>query len=285
MFTKKIFLLFILVYFSNCIAVSAQTLQGTISLEVGKKTKPLDPLLWAGNYFDEKVATALLKDESVNTSIWKKIPAWQAGEWESTQATCTKAVKYINGQQHAVAAVGCYTCKGRESSVLQKDRNGDVWSWYSSGYWTRTEYKDDIGHSFKKFTAPGPAEYPDLYAESIDFHVDKSTNKITYVYQSKSWTRYVYLSPGLCKKDEVRTTFDEKGEPSVSAWNTLLYKRIGTFAEIEMLIATDTEVQEQIRQDFFNYLKNNGMANLIPANKNDVSNKGKMAGGKLATKQ
>ena len=51
---------------SNC------PLKGNARIDMKEKIKPLDPLLCPGNYFDEKVATALLKDQSVNTSIWKK---------------------------------------------------------------------------------------------------------------------------------------------------------------------------------------------------------------------
>ena len=65
-------------------------LTGNASIDVKQETKPLDPLLWTGNYFDEKVATALLTNEAINSSSWKKIPAWQAGGWETTQATNTR---------------------------------------------------------------------------------------------------------------------------------------------------------------------------------------------------
>ena len=70
---------------------------------------------------------------------------------------------------------------------------------------------------------------PDLYGESVDFIVDKSTGKITDVQQRKSWVRYISLAPGLVKQESIHTVYDEKGQPTESAWNTSLKKRIKNF--------------------------------------------------------
>ena len=42
----------------------------------------------------------------------------------------------------------------------QKDRNGDIWDWYHSGYWTETEQDNDIRHAFVKISMLGAYDYP-----------------------------------------------------------------------------------------------------------------------------
>jgi len=202
-----------LVFLYANLNANAKPIEATVTIDVKKKMEPLDPVLWPGNYFDKEAATALLKDDAQSSSIWKKIPAWQAGNWEQTQATITKAVKYINGQPAIEnIPIGVYTAKRFENFGWQKDKNNDIWQLYSLGYWTKTELDDcKAYYSYIKFSAPGANDYPDYYAEMVSFYVDRATNKILDVQQGKQWNRYIYLAPDIMKEEAVYTVFNEKG--------------------------------------------------------------------------
>ncbi len=230
------------------------------SVDTQEKIKPLDPVLWPGNYFDKEVATALLKDNTVPSSTWKKIPPWQAGRWESKQATNTRGIKYVHGQPVALNTLGVYTCKMAETSGWQRDKTGGIWDRFESNYWTETDYDDLKALVYVKFRVPGTDEYPDSYHESISFDIDKKTNKITDVQQRKTWTKVSFVAPGIIKQDSVHTIYNESGEPEKSAWNTILCKRVGPFTALG---STYKATSEQMHQDFVNYLKSNGMSNLI----------------------
>ena len=244
---KKILLLFVLICFS-CVVAPANQLRGTVSIDVKTKTKPLDPLLWPGNYFDEKVATALLKNQSPNASIWKKIPAWQAGEWQSTQSINTKYVRYVHGKWCLIKPGGVYTYRHMMTIGEAKDKNGDIWERHHSYSWEQAEAESLTLHSF------------DAGDCTICFYIDKPTNRIVDVQQGHTWSQRFYLSPDFIKTEQKQTAYNEKGEPLYTSWNTTLYKRTKTFAEAEPSLSTDKE----LRKDFVNYLKNNGLANLIP---------------------
>lgn len=223
--------------------------------------KALDPVLWPGNYFDKDVAAALLGDRSINRSIWKKVPEWQVGSWQSTQSTNTRRLQYFNGKPSSYATpMGVYTAKGGGSIGWQKDKNGDVWDHFKSGYWTEAEFDTIYEYTFVKFRIPGAYEYPDEYAESITFGVDKGSKKITSVQRCRTWARYVNVAPGIMKKDQVDTIYNQKGNPDCSAWNTCVLKRVQTFSDNEAKLNQD----EDLRLDFVKYLTANGLQDLIP---------------------
>ncbi len=224
--------------------------------------------MWPGNSFDEKIATKLLKDESVNSNVWKKIPAWQAGEWAMTQATNTRSVHYINGQPIERGNKGVYTAKAEENDIgFERDKNNDIWHQYQSGYWTETEYDNEIAHSFIRYSAPGSAEYPDLYTDSICFTINKQKGNIIKVQQIRSWQRLICLTNGAMKTEKVHTVYDADGMPISSAWNTALMKRTKTFDESNAELAKlpgYTIYRMEMLIDFIHCLKSNGLENLIP---------------------
>jgi hypothetical protein len=230
-------------------------------IEFSEKMPPLDPVLWTGNYFDKEAATALLKQRSSTTKagchIWRKIPKWMAGTWESTQSTETRSVHYKDGQPASEEnPMGVYTAKAAETIGWQKDRNGDIWEEYDSDYWTEVDYGDYIGYQFITVSSPGVADYPDIYTESVNFAVDKATNKILHAAPYRAWGKHTFVAPEIMKEQEVHTTYDEHGLPESTAWNTTLHRRIEPFV-----------VFRDSYKDFVTYLNNNGLADLIPLTK------------------
>jgi len=222
-------------------------------VEFSEKIQSLDPVLWPGNVFDKEVAKALLKSEASTKSIWSKIPTWQAGEWESEQATTTQAVKYQNGQPVTDNSLGVYTAKNKVYLGHEIDKNSNIWQLYDSGYWTNTDHGDSVGYAYVKSHMPGDSDYPDEYGESVVFEVDKLTNKIIDVQQRKTWGKYVPIEDGLMKEEDVHTVYDEHGEPIETAWNTSLCRRKKTFSEHGS--------DKAKYSDFVAYLKNSGLKN------------------------
>lgn len=245
----------------------ADAKQNKSSIDMTEKVKPLDPLLCPGNYFDKTVATALSKDKSISSNTWKKIPAWQAGNWETNQATGTRAIQYIDGKPYALAPRGVYRCNFRETLGWQRDKNGDIWDRYAFNYWTETDFDDYKSFSYIKFRVPGVDDYPNSYGESTDFDVDNETKKIIDVKQCKTWIKISYIAPGIIKEDSVATVYDKAGLPVQSAWNTSIQKRVEPFFLYENSVCDSSYTNKQIHGDFVNYLKNNGLAKLIPTGK------------------
>jgi hypothetical protein len=239
---------------------NTNALRGSLTLDIKNQTAPLDPVLWPGNYFDKEVATALLKDETHISNIWKKIPTWQAGEWKTTQATNTKSLIYKSGFPYGTVIGGVYTSKGEETEGKQKDKNGEIWEQYGSNYWTETDHGDTKAMSYVTLDLPGAYDYPDSYTESVVFTLDKASNKITAVCQKRCWSKLINVAPGIMKEEEVHTAFDESGKPTVSAWNTSIMKRTHLFSEYDGKLVDDKELQ----RDFVSYLINNGLRDVIP---------------------
>ena len=244
-------------------AQGARMLHAGISANLYEKENSLDPILCPGNEFNKDVATALLKVPAGRFHIWRRIPDWQVGRWEYSQSTTTRVVKYEGGRPayEEKEHLGNYRSKSTYTIGLEKDRYGGIWDPYSSGYWTTTEYDRTIGYSYIKYSEPGSGEYPEFYAEMVSFSVDKQTNKINRVDQTRTWTRYAFIGPGLLKQENIHTFYNAQGEPESSLWTTRISIRTETFEQYEGRVADD-----RVRhKDFIAYLKDNGMEGLIPS--------------------
>jgi hypothetical protein len=235
-------------------------LQGSVQ-QFAEPAKALDPLLWPGNNFDRNAARSLLRDPDQAPSKWQKIPDWQAGNWACEQAVNTRAIKYRGGAPVEIQPLGVHKSVGSFTKGLMKDKNGGIWDWFQSDYWTGTDHGQQIQQSYIIYTSPGGGEYPDFYSESIDFNVDKSTNQILASRRAKVWTRYTKMAPGMLKEETLRTGFDFEGHPTVTAFNTALYKRTETFDSYYPGFAS----KKAIVDNFRNYLRAHGLENLIPA--------------------
>lgn len=210
-------------------AQSPPMLRGSAT-QYSEAIPPLDPLLWPGNKLDKDAAQALLRDPSQATAVWAQIPEWQAGEWQCNQAVNTRAIRYMNGMAVECQPIGVHTSQGEFTKGILKDKLGNIWHLFQSGYWTDTMLDDFKIVSYVIYSSPGGGEYPDLYAESVDFKVIKTTEQIATVRRAKSWTRYINLSPGTIKEETVRTNYDEQGHPTATSFNTALAKRIAAFS-------------------------------------------------------
>lgn len=247
--------------------MSAQTqvkpaLEARVSIDYSAKIQPLDPVLWPGNEFDKEAATALLKTADTGFHVWKKLPKWQVGAWTTNQATSVRFVKYVDGQPIDAEPQGVYTKKCTCYCGDQKDKYGDVWHEFKSGYWTYAQFDRYTGYSFIRYSAPGSGEYPDQYSESIRFAVDDQTHKIIESSHRRSWVRYVFVAPGLMKEDSVCTVYDETGLPRSTAWETELEKRAASSAEFDSFL---NSIASSSQADFVSFLRNNGFEHLIPA--------------------
>jgi len=231
-------------------AIGAITAARPTSLTI----KRLDPKLWPGNNFDKKLATALLNDRTKGHHIWENIPDWRSGGWQCSQETNTRWQKFVDGKTPLEQKpLGVHPAAGAESIGLQKDKYGNIWDEFGGGYWQEMDYATDKGHTYVKFRVPGDATNTDYYAESVEFDVDKRTNKIKSVQQRRTQSRSAYVAPDILKEEEMHTAYNEKGQPIESAWNTILLKRISPFAAI------DSE-----RSDFVRFLTAKGLQSLIP---------------------
>jgi hypothetical protein len=232
----------------------SQTTAVTATALYNSPPKCLPPRLWPGNYFDRKLATSLLRDRTKGHHIWRNIPDWRAGSWTCWQETNTRWQKYVNGTTAIEQKpLGIHPAAGAESIGLERDRYGTVWDEFGGGYWQEMDYAADKGHTYVTFRVPGDYSNTDYYAESVEFDVDKRTNKIKSVEQRRTKSRSTYIAPDRMKEEEMHTVYNEKGKLIESAWNAIELKRISSFAEVE-----------SERSDFVRYLTEKGLQNLIP---------------------
>jgi hypothetical protein len=215
--------------------------------------KRLDSQLWTGKTFDKKLATKLLVDPKLAHHVWKNIPDWRAGGWQCSQETNTRWQKYVNGKTTEQKPLGAHLASGAESIGLQKDSFGNIWDEFGGGYWQEMDYGTDKGRTYVKFRLPGNNNGADYVAESVEFDIDKRTNKIKSVQQRKTQSRSSYVAPNVMKEEEAHVIYDEKGQPIEAAWNTILLNRIKPFGEVE-----------SERADFVRYLTASGLQSLIP---------------------
>ncbi len=236
-------------------------LQG--SAKYSENSRALDPLLWPGNMLDKDAARALLRDSTLERAIWAPIPDWEAGDWASNQAVNTKAIKYMNGQPYEVKPLGPHTSIGKFNKGYLKDARGTIWHLFNSDYWTETQLGNSTLVSYVVFCSPGGGEFPDFYAESVDFEVVKPAYQILRVRRAKSWTRYTDLGNGMLKEETVRTNFDENGHAAATSFNTALAKRTAPFSSYAASFAAN----KNIVKNFHDYLHAHKLDSLIPASK------------------
>ncbi|MBX9687841.1 MAG: hypothetical protein K2X27_14140, partial [Candidatus Obscuribacterales bacterium] len=217
-YAATVLLLAVLLFSAPLCKSQPATLKGQAT-HYADNSQPLDALLWPGNNFDKDAARALLREPSGESSIWAPIPEWEAGDWESKQAVNTRAVKYIGGQAMDIQPLGVHKSEGRFTKGLLRDRKGDIWHWFQSDYWTETDLGDLKVASYIRYSSPGGGEYPDFYAESVDFKILKASNQIATVRRSKTWTRYQDLGSGTLKEESVRTNYDERGTATATSFN------------------------------------------------------------------
>jgi hypothetical protein len=262
-FVAPVFLFWLVFCLSAALPVLAQgttPLQGFIQT-YAPESKPLDPLLWPGNKFDKQVARSLLHDPNGEASMWRRIPEWQAGRWEGTQAVNTRAFKYVNGVPVDCQPIGVHEAFDRFIKGVLKDSEGQIWHWYKSDYWSETDHGDELTESYVLYSSMGGGEYPDFYAESVDFNIVKATSEIISLRRAKAWTRYIKLGPGLIKEETLRTNFDLQGHPDSTTFNTAVERRTQPFSAYE---ATFT-ARKSVVEDFHKYLRQHGLECLIPA--------------------
>lgn len=254
----------ILVFILSCTLIpQAMAQQGVLqgSAQYSANSGAIDPLLGPGNILDKDAARALLRDPSQESAIWAPIPPWEAGDWSSNQAVNTRAIKYTNGMAVDVQPLGVHTSIGKFNKGYLRDAKGTIWHLFNSDYWTETVLDDCTLVSYIVFCSPnGSPDYPDFYAESVDFKVAKPSNQILSVRKAKTWTKYTNLSDGTIKEDSLRTNFDQSGSPTVTSLNSALAKRIAPMASYEKSFSSNP----RIVKSFSNYLKLHGLEALIP---------------------
>jgi hypothetical protein len=244
---------------SNSQAQVSTPLQGIVQ-QYASETKPLHPSLWPGRNFDKEAARKILHNPEQETGIWHRIPDWQSGNWEASEAENIRAIKYIDGVPSERQPIGKHKASGQFKKGLLADKKKEIWHMYPSDYWTETDHGDQIVESYVLYSSPGAAEFPDLYAESVDFNIDKTSKRILSVRHAKVWTRYVNAGPGVMREETLRTNFDEQGHPTATSLNVCMNKRTQPFA----LYAASFLSNKAIVTDFFNYLQEHDLSSLKP---------------------
>ena len=246
-----------------CVTLPAYAQQGMLkgSAQYSANSGAIDPLLWPGNTLDKDAARAMLRDPSQESAIWAPIPTWEAGDWTSNQAVNTRAIKYVNGMAMDIQPLGVHTSMGKFNKGYLKDARGTVWHLFNSDYWTETVLDDCTLVSYIVFCSPnGSPDYPDFYAESVDFKVAKPSNQILSVRKAKSWTKYTNLADGTIKEDSLRTNFDQSGQATVTSINTALAKRTAPFSSYEKSFSSNPKIMKS----FSDYLNAHGLQALLP---------------------
>ncbi len=212
------------------------------------KARPIDPSLLPGNIFDKKLATSLLRSPGKPIQQWYKVPEWQAGSWRAEETTNIRLVLYENGKPAIEKPIGSYKTLGEVDVGLLRDKNGEVWGRYNTGYWAETEIENGMIYSYIVFQSAGEGDYPDSFSEMVNFGVSSETNKVYFVSRSKSWTRNINKAPGILREDSLRTVFDDSGAPTSTSWNMRISRCVAKFSSHEGQLVDQAKAEESFRE-------------------------------------
>lgn len=230
------------------------------SLQIDDRAQPLNPLLLPGNLFDKELATSILRIPGKSQQQWYKVPSWQAGSWKSEEGTGTRYQVYENGKPVEKEPWGHGKVVSEFDRGQLKDKNGDIWDVYSSG-WVEVDYGDQLGYGYIVFQSAGNQHYPNLYSERVQFLVDPETRRIKEVYRATSRNIVKFIAPGIIKTDTLQTKFKDSGLLESKDWSEIISHRTESFSSYEHKLRD----QEKMKASFRAYCKAEGLGDLLPA--------------------
>jgi hypothetical protein len=223
-------------------------------VEHSEEMAPTQSGLKVGAQFDE----ANLEKPSASRA-WYRVPPWLAGKWQCDEQFRTSYTDYKTGttdgkpmrtQVHSDVTYG-----------IQRDRLGGIWDCIdmpqfrqvSSDKWLNKDL-----HTGDSVIFDSDSQFIMRFV-CTRTTVDKTTNTINSVFQFEQFSSYLQNGQDTVKVEASMKNFDQAGKPVnlTNAWK--IEHRVTPF------IANNySQNNQDVRPSFREYLKSNGMDNLIP---------------------
>jgi len=217
------------------------------SVEHSEQLTPVQSGLKVGDTFDQSKL-----EKGAATKNWYKVPPWLAGTWEHDDQTQTSYLDYKTGvgdsktfsfQSHSTDGFG-----------YQRDRLGGIWDSISVPYFAESVTDKELHTSLHTddsviFDSDDRVIMRFICTRTT---VDKATNTISSVNQTESFNSYVPYGPNMVRTEYSIKYFDQRGNPIDLSKGWSIERRVALFK----LSSYDPSFGE--------YLKTNGMENLVP---------------------
>jgi hypothetical protein len=226
-------------------------LQGGV--QHSEQLAPVQSGLKVGATFD-----AANLEQGTASRIWYRVPPWMVGNWQDDDYTNTSTQDYQTGTINSQAKT--YAQHSTGSWGRQRDRLGGIWSWIdlpaSGEESTDTEIDKDY-HTDDSIIFDSDTKLIRRYVYTRTA-VSKATNTIRSVSQYECFTTYTMYGDKM-KSEYSMKEFDDRGKPKnlTKGWS------IGH--KIEPFTAHNFDLKKQdVRPSFREYLKSQGLDNLVP---------------------
>lgn len=227
-------------------------LQG--GLEHTERVTPVNPTLRAGSTVDFGKLHALTPG-----NVWSRIPNWAGGTW----STSSNTAYYHYNYEHNLKSlhVDTFMDKSAETFGWQKDKNGDIWHFVGTDFYTVSEGARDYSVDFHKVH-----EILEQSEDRFVVHhlatralVAKTTKRVTRVYQAESINVYTRGKNGTLRCKNSIKSFDAQG------YAASLQKGVSYEKQLRGFQSWDVYQKRDMYKLFAEYLNTHGMPDLIPA--------------------
>lgn len=200
--------------------------------------------------------------EQRTTGLWYKIPPWMAAHiWHSETRTEYYWEDLVTGQVRQRPYT--ITARADQSQGWQTDARGDIWQYSAVPFVTRTEGDDDYTVHF--VTLMEPVEVTDSRfikrSRATQIEVAKKDNVIRKVEQDEQIHIFTPISDGVLRCEDSSKVFDMDGNPIRLEKAYEVQVRTQPYRPVETIRGMN------VRENFYQYLKEHQMADLIPVEK------------------
>jgi hypothetical protein len=233
-------------------SASTKFLQGGV--QHSEQLAPVQSGLKVGTTFDEskleKIAPA---------RIWYRVPPWMAGRWQYDDYTQTYFEDYKKGSIDSQAKTSA--AQAGETWGSQHDRLGGVWDEMILPATKDTTADKDLykdAHTDDSVIFDSDARFI-VRLVSTRTRIDKATNTIRDVNQVEQFTTLLPAGPGKIRNDYSFKYFDPRGSKVSLSKGWRIGRKVAPFAPNNY-----DENNQDVRPAFRDYLKSNGLDNLVP---------------------
>lgn len=222
---------------------------------------PIEKYLFPGAHVDVTRLRRLTPN-----NFWFRIPAWAAGTWKGETNTTYSKYWYQTGNRNF--AVDTFMARGADTWGQQMDRNGNIWTYQGTNFWTVTEGQYYWTFSFVKSFDPIEVSAEKIVVQFLGYRVlvDKNTSMVLRSYQAESIQTYTTPLEGMKKVDGSIKVFDSYGRP------ICLSKVVSFDRRVLPFIRVDNRKGMDYRSLFDEYLSSHGLLDLLPKSKVTMKN-------------
>jgi hypothetical protein len=190
-------------------------------------------------------------------NVWSRLPNWAAGSWKTLSMTAYYRYNYHHKTKNML--IDTFMDKGTETFGWQRDRNGDLWHFVGTDFYTISEGETDYSVDFHKFHEVPEQDDKHFVVRHVCTRaiVGKKTRKVQRVFQAEALNVYTLANESTIRCKSSIKEFDADGQPAS------LQKGISYEARVRAYAPWDTHKGKDMRALFREYLLSHGLEQLI----------------------